>query len=264
MKRYIKLYFVYLDCAIKGRLEYKKDAVIGIFSFLIANLISFLSLMFVVNAIPDLNGWNKYELGFLYGFSMLPRAVDHMFTDSIWYVGHQYVRKGIIDRFLIRPVNILFQVIAEIFQPEAFGELIMGVLLLVACGRNITIEWSFSKVVMALIAIFFGAVVFSAIKLITASVAFWTKRSAPLMSMVYNFADFAKYPIQIYHPAVRMIMMFIIPFGLVISIPADVLLHGSYSSWLVSLVIILVATVFWGIGCFIWIKGLRQYESSGN
>ena len=120
MKRYIKLYLVYLQRAIKSRLEYKKDAIVGMFSFLITNTLQFFSLMFIVKSIPSLNGWTMYELGFLYGFSMMPRALDHLLTDSLWYVGYWYVRNGVIDRFLIRPVNTLFQVIAEIFQPEAF------------------------------------------------------------------------------------------------------------------------------------------------
>lgn len=264
MKRYIKLYSVYLQRAIKSRLEYKKDAIVGMFSFLITNTLQFFSLMFIVKSIPSLNGWSMYELGFLYGFSMMPRALDHLLTDSLWYVGYWYVRNGVIDRFLIRPVNALFQVIAEVFQPEAFGELIMGFALLLVCGSKINLKWSIGNVIVIIVATIFGAIVFTSLKLITCSVAFWTKRSGQLMSMVYNFADFAKYPIQIYHPVIKFIMTFIIPFGLVISMPAGSFIKGIYNPWLICLAIISAAGIIFAIGAFIWSMGLKNYESSGS
>lgn len=264
LKRYTKLYKTYLERAIKARLEYKKDAVIGIFSFLITNAISFTSLMFIVQSIPALNGWTMYELGFLYGFSMMPRAIDHLLTDSLWYVGYWYVRNGLIDRYLVRPVNSLFQVIAEVFQPEAIGEILVGIALLVVCGSKITINWSFDKVMFLIIASIFGAVLFTAIKLITCSVAFWTKRSGQLMSTAYNFADFSKYPISIYNRVIKFIMTFILPFGLVISIPAEAVLKGGYNSVAISFIIIFVASLFSLIGYCIWNLGLKRYESSGS
>ena len=264
LKRYIKLYKTYLERAIKSRLEYKKDAIIGIISFLITNVTSFASLMFIVQSIPSLNGWTMYELGFLYGFSMIPRAIDHLLTDSLWYVGYWYVRSGLIDRFLIRPVNSLFQVIAEVFQPEAIGELIVGVALLIMCGSEVTIHWSFSTIILLIIASIFGAAIFTAIKLITCSVAFWTKRSGQLMSTAYNFADFSKYPIKIYHPVIKFIMTFILPFGLVISIPIEMVLRGGYNSSVISLCIILVACLLSLLGYLIWNMGLKRYESSGS
>lgn len=264
MARYIKLYGIYLQRAIKSRLEYKKDAIIGMFSFLITNLVSFASLVFIVKSIPSLNGWHMNELGFLYGFSMIPRAIDHMFTDSLWYVGYWYVRIGEIDRFLIRPVNPLFQVIAETFQPEAIGELLLGIILLIVCGSKITIVLTFSSVIVMIVAVIFGSLIFTALKLITCSVAFWTKRSGQLMSMVYNFADFAKYPIGIYHPIVKFILAFIFPFGLVISMPVDILIHSTYNSWIVCIAIIGIASILLSIGGFMWKIGIKNYESAGS
>lgn len=264
IRRYTRLYKTYLERAIKSRLEYKKDAIIGIISFLITNVTSFASLMFIVQSIPSLNGWTMYELGFLYGFSMIPRAIDHLLTDSLWYIGYWYVKNGLIDRFLIRPVNSLFQVIAEVFQPEAIGEAIVGVALLVMCGSKISIHWSFANVVLLIVASLFGAAIFTAIKLITCSIAFWTKRSGQLMSTAYNFADFSKYPIKIYHPVIKFIMTFILPFGLVISIPIEVVLRGGYNAVVISIAIIFVASILSLLGYSIWNMGLKRYESSGS
>ncbi len=264
MKRYMRLYAVYLQRAIKARLEYKKDAIIGMISFLITNIVSFTSLLFIVKSIPSLNGWTTYELGFLYGFSMIPRSIDHLLTDSLWYIGYWYVRIGEIDRFLIRPVNSLFQVIAEVFQPEAIGEAILGIALLFVCGRKVTLTLTFGTVVVMIVAVIFGSLIFTGLKLITCSVAFWTKRSGQLMSMIYNFADFAKYPIGIYHPIIKFILAFIFPFGLVISIPVDIAINSTYNSWMICLTIIGISGVLLSIGGLLWNAGIKNYESAGS
>lgn len=264
MERYIKLYIVYLQRAIKSRLEYKKDAVVGIISFVISNTIAVLSIYFVIRNIPSLNGWSMYELGFLYGFSMLPKAIDHLLTDSLWYVGFWYVKSGVMDRFLIRPVNVLFQVIAEIVQPEAFGEIIVGVVLLVVCGRKITVTWTGLNLLLLVIAMLCGAVVFTSIKLITCSVAFWTKRSGQLMSMVYNTSDFSRYPLKIYHPVIQKIMTFIVPFGLVITMPIGCILKGEYPAVGILFCILLVTVVLFIFSYMVWCMGLKNYESSGS
>lgn len=264
MHRYIKLYGIYIKKAIKSRLEYKNDSILGIISFLITNVVSFLTLTFVISSIPSLGSWTMSELGFLYGFAMMPRAIDHLFSDSLWYVGYWYVRNGLMDQYLTRPVNVLFQVIAEVFQPEAFGEMLLGIILLITCGLNVTFIWSIGSVVMLLVAITFGSLIITSLKIMTCSVAFWTKTSGVLMNMIYSFADFAKYPITIYHPIIRIIMSFIIPFGLIISIPIETLINGTYNPWIISLLIICVSVIFFLVAYFVWNRGLKHYDSSGS
>jgi ABC-2 type transport system permease protein len=91
--------------------------------------------------IPDLNGWSLDEMIFLYGYFQLPRGLDHLLTDNIWLIPSR-VRRGDIDRYLLRPINPLFQVIVERFQIEAFGELAIGILLVAYAIPRLSIVWT--------------------------------------------------------------------------------------------------------------------------
>lgn len=95
--RYISLYFTYIKRSIISRLEYKKDTFIAIFSFLISNVASILSIYFIIQSIPSLNGWTVEQLGFLYGFSMMPVALDHLFSDDLWLIAYHKVKNGDLD-----------------------------------------------------------------------------------------------------------------------------------------------------------------------
>ena len=55
--RYIHLYFTCMKRSLISRLEYKKDTFISIFSFLVSNVCSILSIYFILNSIPSIDGW---------------------------------------------------------------------------------------------------------------------------------------------------------------------------------------------------------------
>ena len=153
---------------------------------------------------------------------------------------------------------------AQTFQPEAFGELIIGTALCIICGFNINIIWSFANVLLLIVAFIIGALIFTGLKLITCSFAFWFKRSGPLMNSVHNFCDFARYPITIFNKPMQLFLSFVIPFGLVISVPVQIVLKGTWSAWPVIGIIILAAVVFNIIGVLLWNAGVRAYESTGS
>ena len=262
--RYIKLYFACLKRSLISRLEYKKDTMIGILSFFLSNVASICTIYFIINSIPSLKGYSLYELGFLYGFTMIPVSIDHLFSDDLWCVSYWKVKNGEMDRYFLRPVPVLFQVLAETFQPEAFGELIVGIVMLSICASNINIIFTFDKILLLVCAALFGAVIITSLKIITSSFAFKFKRSGILTQIIYNFIDYTKYPIKIYPELVKGLLTFIIPFGLVISLPVETFLYGTYSPYLLILFIVLGAAILFSISLVIWRYFIKQYESSGS
>ena len=262
--RYLRLYFTCIKRSIVSRLEYKKDTIISIFAFLISNVCSLLSIYFILGTIPSLNNYGIEEIGFLYGFSMIPVAIDHLFSDDLWMVAYHKVRMGEMDRYFLRPVPVLFQVIAETFQPEGFGEMIVGIVMLSICGNLINVTWSFGMILMLVVAALFGAIIITSIKIICSSFAFRFKRSGQLLQIVYGFISYTRYPLAIYPKFIKIILTFVFPFALVISLPIEVLLYNEYSPYLLCLIIILVAIFFLAISIFIWIINIRKYESSGG
>lgn len=264
MKRYIHLYFTCVKRSIISRLEYKKDTFIAIFSFFISHVASLLSIYFIINSIPSLNGWNMYQLGFLYGFSMLPVAIDHLFSDDLWCVAYYKVKNGELDRCFLRPIPVLFQVVAETFQPEGFGELIIGIIMLIVCGFNININFTFDKCLLFVISTIFGAMIITSLKIIFASLAFVFKKSGPLLQIVYNLLEYTRYPISIFPHIIQNILTFIFPFGLIISLPIESILFSNEPKYLLCLLIICVSIFMLFISIIIWSLCERKYESTGS
>ena len=262
--RYLRLYFTCIKRSMMSRLEYKKDSIISILSFLISNACSLCSIYFVLQTIPSLRGYSVAEIGFFYGFSMLPIAIDHLFSDEFWLVAYRRVQQGDMDRHFLRPLPVIFQMFAETFQPDGFGEVTVGVTMIVICGINLQVSVTFGAIFVLIIGAIFGAIIITSFKIAISSLAFIFKRSGPLLQIIYNFTIYAKYPIAIYPYAIRFILIFILPFGLFISLPVDTLLYGSYNPYLLSLIIIGASILFFALSTIVWTICARRYESTGS
>lgn len=131
----------------------------------------------VFNNIPSLNGWSFNEILFIYGFANLPRGIDHLLTDNLWLLSGRIIVRGDFDKYLLRPLNPLFFLCADRFQPDAFGELIVGTLLVVYSLSNLTISVGILEILGFILAILGGTVIYTSVKLLFASLAFWIKKA---------------------------------------------------------------------------------------
>ncbi|MBR5754075.1 MAG: ABC-2 family transporter protein [Clostridia bacterium] len=264
MAHYIRMYFAYMKRSFISRMEYKKDTFIAMMGFFIQNAASIASIYFIVNAIPSLNGWSIWQLGFLYGFVMIPRGIDHLLTDDLWRLAYFRVKNGDLDMYFLRPVPVLFQVLSETFQPDAFGELIVGTVMLVVCGILSSVRVTFSMVLLLIVAGIFGALIITSLKILTASFSFVLKKSGPLVQVVYNFMDYVKYPISIFPAVIRNLLLFAIPFGVFISLPVETVYFNIWNPYLLMLWIVAAAVLFFAVSVIVWRINERKYESTGS
>lgn len=261
---YLRLYWIYLKRSFVAKMEFKLDFFIGIAGFFIQNLAYILTIFFIVNSIPSLNGWNIYQMGFLYGFTLMPIAVDHLFTDELWRIAYFRVARGDVDCYFLRPISVLFQIIAERFQPDALGELILGIVMMIICGSKCSIGWSWEVAILMFTAVFVGAMCITGIKIFASSFAWVFKRSGYVVQILYNFRQYARYPLSIFPNIIRWILSFLLPFGLISSLPVETLFFKNHNALLLSGGIICICIVLNAIALFVWKINIQKYESTGS
>lgn len=263
LKRLFRMHRIFVVQELKRMVEYKGDFVVGVIGFLLVQISNLLFLWIIFAQIPDLMGWSMNEVVFVYGFSLIPKGLDHLLFDNLWNIGYFIVRKGDFDKYLTRPVNTLFHVMVEKLQIDALGELIMGIALVSVTLPQLTVHWSVLKVVLLLLVIPFCALIYTGIKTITASAAFWSKRSGNIIYMFYMMSDFAKYPITIYNNVVKGVITYIVPFAFTSYFPAVYILRDENPLYCLGLTV-LISVFLMLIGIFVWHRGIRAYESAGS
>jgi ABC-2 type transport system permease protein len=91
---------------------------------------------------------------------------------------------------------------------------------------------------------------------------FWTDRSWALSRLYYQFFGFATKPDAIYPRGVRLVIMTILPFAFIGSVPARALLHGL--KWSEYGILTCMLLGFFCLNQWLWKKGLQRYQSASS
>ncbi|MEK7327384.1 MAG: ABC-2 family transporter protein [Chloroflexota bacterium] len=262
MSRYLTLYWHFLIQRFKILMEYRLNFFIGATSTIFLQTAGLLTIWVVMSQIPDLNGWSFDEVLLIYGLLTLAKSINHMFADNLWTIGWVYIRPGAFDRFLVRPLDPLFHLLADRFCHDGIGNFLVGAALVIKATAALGIPWTPLNILYIGVAVLSGGGIFIALNLLTATSAFWIIDSIPVTQIVFNTNDFAKYPLTIYHKSIEILMTWLIPYGFASFYPASFLLGRDVGilAWLGPG----VAIVLLVIGYRFWLFGLRHYSGTGS
>lgn len=263
MLYYPGLYWEFLRQRFKILLEYRVNFLIGSTSTIFMQGASILAIWIVMRQIPDLNGWTLSEIWLIYGLLTLSKSINHMFADNLWTLGQVYVRSGMFDRFLVRPIDPLFHLLADRFCHDGIGNFIIGMVLVLTAAPAVDIVWTASKIIYLIIAVLSGGLIFISLNLMAAVSAFWVMDSVPVIRVVFETHEFAKFPLAIYPQAIGILLTWLIPYGFASYYPAGYLL-GRGISPLLGWASPVVAVIFFAIGRRVWLFGLSHYSSTGS
>jgi ABC-2 type transport system permease protein len=179
-----------------------------------------------------------------------------------------YVRTGMMDAVLVRPLAALPQlVLMDLPLRKALRLVVSGGVLVVALRMN-DVVWTPARVALLIVTPLAGAVFFASIFVLSASVTFWWIDSGEMGSaFTYGGRDFTAYPVPVYSGWFRAVFAYAMGFGFVAYQPAVALLGradplglpawAGFTSPLVAVIAAALATV-------VWRAGIRHYRSTGS
>lgn len=262
MLRHLRLYGWFMVQSFKILMEYRLNFIIGVASNIFLQAVGFLSIWVVMLQVPRLNGWSYDELLLVYGLILLAKSINSLFADNLWTVGSDYIRNGSFDRFLVRPVNPLFHLLADRFCHDAIGTFGMGLVLVIKAAVSLELAWTASRITYLVVAVLSGGMIFIALNLLTAVSAFWVIDSRPITLTVFQTHEFAKYPLSMYGKGVSTVMTWLIPYGFASFYPASYLL--GHDIGLLAWAGPMIAAMLLLLSYRAWLLGLRHYTGTGS
>ncbi|MET7847446.1 ABC-2 family transporter protein [Streptomyces avermitilis] len=260
--RYVRLSWFLGGVGLHRLAAYRMDFALGAGAFLVRVGIQTAVVGLVFGQVPAVGGWSYHEVLFLLGFSLLPRGLDHLFTDQLWELGRKLVQRGEFYRYLIRPVNPLFSLLSErFFHPDGLGELVVGAVLVGYAGSELDLSLTAAQWALAPLLVLCGALIHTAVKLFFASLCFWTVTSLPAMYAANQVSEFSSYPLDIYHPSLRGLLTWVLPFAFTAYVPSVYLLTGK-SALLGWLPVVTAGAL--SLALAVWRRGVNRYEMTGS
>lgn len=261
MLRYTGLYAAYFRANWLSLMSYRVDFIIRNLSNLVFMVATVGLVGLVYNNVDTIKGWSFEQILFIYATTSVSRALWHLLCVNLISIG-MYVQTGDFDRLLLRPINPLFQLVADYVDNDDWGELVLGIVLLVYAWKEANLPFSLITIAWLGVILVCGFVLYFAIHLFFNTFAFWVVQNKPLERMAWELDRFTTYPMTIYGPLLRFILTWLIPFGFVAFYPATVLFLPvpPVIGWLAPLIALgtlLAAYRF-------WLFGLSKYQSTGS
>jgi ABC-2 type transport system permease protein len=263
MKRHLAILGTYFAQFVKTRLVYRADFLIDSLAVLAALSVHLVFLGVLYTKIQSLVGWSLEQLVFIYGFSLVPLGLFNLISPNLWMFSERYLVEGRFDRVLLRPVNPLFQILFESFNVSALNEVVIGGLLMAAAGARLGLApVPLDFVVFPVLAVS-AAAVYLGVFLLLVSVSFWFEDRLGIGPPVYNMIRFARYPITIFHPAVRALLSWVVPFAFAAFYPATHFLR-SQEFRVFALLTPVIGAAFLTLAIVTFTRGTRRYRSTGS
>jgi ABC-2 type transport system permease protein len=179
-----------------------------------------------------------------------------------------YVRTGLLDTVLVRPLSVLSQLVALDFAPRRAGRVVVGVIMLVIAFNGVDVRWTPAKIALLVVTPLAGMVVFGSVFVLTAVVAFWWIESGEFANgFTYGGRDFSTFPMTVYDGVFRYVFGFGLGYAFVGYYPGLALLDREdplglplVVGWFAPLAAVVAA----GLAALAWRTGLRHYRSTGS
>lgn len=260
MRRFLKLVGAYYKSNILPIKVYDKDFLFGVISMILDYASKLLILFFIFEIVDNINGWDYYQLLFIFGINTLCLSLWSCFcinTISLPY----YIRDGKMDTFLIRPLHPLFQIMMDGFDEDAWGELIVGIIITVI--GFIKLKLSLIFIIILPIVCISGAFIYAGISILFSTASFFTSTKVDFANLVFEFSEFAMYPMGIYNKSLRILFSTLIPIAFVSYYPS-LGIFESVKNILLLILLPVISFVYFLITVKVWNIGLKRYGSTGS
>ncbi|MGN0155468.1 MAG: ABC transporter permease [Lachnospiraceae bacterium] len=259
---YLKIYGKILAQDIKSKMSYRADFFISTIGMIATNIAGAFGFWLIFQQFPSINGWNYYEMMFLYGFSLLAATPAQCLFDNNWNLRFQ-VYSGDFIKYCFRPINLFFYFMSEVFDIKGLGQLVFGIVAVVYAWMKLAIPFHLYSILLFVAAVLSASLFVIAILNLAASACFWLVNSFFILSLSNQLRDFAKYPMTIFSPALRIAFTFIMPIAYMAYYPSLVFLRPGEVSWIVWITPVF-GILFFYLSYKVWMKGATSYSGTGS
>lgn len=261
-KRYFRLYKSFVSNCISREMEFRTNFYLMLFLDIFWYSVHVIGIKVLFNNIDTLGGLTENEMLFFLANMFVIDAFEMCVFNSNCWMLPDLIRKGTFDFYLIRPISSIFLSCFRYFSFGSFGNLIVSLFFLVYTFLNLSIEFTALTFFIYFLFLINGIAVRFALKFIFILPAFIIIDAQPLQEIRMSAEKFLENPDVIYKGFLRKILLYIVPYILIVSFPVKSfirsigLFEGAMS--------LIVGVSFVLLFVFLWNRALKFYTSASS
>jgi ABC-2 type transport system permease protein len=262
----VRIYGHLIGARIRSDWQYRTSFLLYTLGQTAVSALDLAAIVVIFSQIPSMAGWSLGQVAFLYATTGMSFAIGDVFISQV-ELASQHIKKGTFDQFLVRPLGPLLQLSASEFALRRVGRFIQPTAVLAVAVVVVHIRWTAARVAVLIEMVTSGAVIFSAIWVVTSSLAFWTVDTQEIAnSFTYGGNYATQYPLDILSTWLRRAML-VVPLAFVNYLPATWILgrpdtfHLPEALRLAGPVVALASAL---VANAVWKTAIRHYRSTGS
>jgi ABC-2 type transport system permease protein len=207
-------------------------------------------------------GWDAPSALIVISFFMGLRAIlEGMISPSIVGLVEQ-IRSGAFDYVLLKPVDAQFMISASRYEPWKIFDLVGAIALVVYAFVQRGHAPAIGDVCVGIVLLGGGVLAMYSLWIVAAAVSFWVVRLDNLNYLLGAIFDTARWPVQVFRGAWRIVFTFVIPVAVMTTFPAMALLGQLDARTVLATLAGVVAML--GISRLVWRAAIRNYTSASS
>jgi ABC-2 type transport system permease protein len=262
--RYLRLMKSFVTLAVENTLAYRVNFWISLLHSLLSFGTGVLAILILFSQVEAIRGWTMASTLALLGTYLMLSALRRLFIGpslealvgldgEIW--------TGTFDFTLLRPVDVQFLASIRHWQPLAILDLLLGGGVLIAAVLQLGEMLTATNVAAFILTLFAAVVILYALLLGFSALVFWSPGF--LFTWLFNaLFQLARYPVGLYPGWLRMLLTWVIPVGIMTTVPAQAL-SGELPGAMLGGSLVVAAGLF-AMATLLFRTGLRRYASASS
>ena len=247
---------------LESQMQYKKSFFMTILGQFLTAFTGFLGIKFLFSYVDSIAGFSYHDVILCFGIVTFSFSLgEFMGGGMATFAG--VLGNGEFDRALVRPQNLILQILSPRVDFTRAGLLIQAIGVLLYVIPRSGIEWDLKKIVTLILMIVCGSILFFALFLFKATFSFFTIQNLDFMNIfTYGAKEYGKYPWGIYGKAVLSILTYLIPLAVVQYYPLLYLIGKRTND---IYMIFPILSLLFLVPCYLFFSyGVRKYKSTGS
>ncbi len=262
--RYLRLLGHFLRASFQEEAAYRANFFIGLLNSVLNLVTGIVGIWVLFSQVQSVQGWDFARTLALLGTYLVVGALRSLvFGPSLESLAGMDgdVWSGRLDFTLVRPLDTQFLASFRKWRPFAAFDLLLGLGVLVAAAGALDQALTLGRLAAFLLTLAAGVTILYAILLAFTTLVFWSP--GVLFTWVFDGVfQMARYPVGLYPGWLRLVLTWVIPVGIITTVPAQAL-SGDLSGEMLAGMCALAAALCAGVS-ILFRRAVKKYASASS
>ena len=243
-------------------LIYRSSFIVDAFSSLTWGFFQIVWVLLLTSKVKSAFGWTREEMVLIAVVYNITIGFFHCFFSRNFDRFSMVVDRGELDTILVKPVDSQFLISFWMINYSSLTRALFNLIILFYLLAKMQIAITLVNILGFFFLSIFGIILLYSIWFVVSTLIIWFPRLSNLVDLLYNLTGISRFPPEMIYNFKSFILLFLVPFTLVIAIPTKVFFNKVFSGD-IGLLVFLSILFFWLSRKF-WQFALHYYTSASS